>query len=51
MSNATFNFRLDTLIEEIKMHPNMQELISLMGEQLADEAYVQYDSLLQQCDA
>ena len=48
MSNATFNFRLDTLIEEIKLHPMMDELIMLMGEQLAEDTDTQYDSLLQQ---
>ena len=37
MSQATWNFRLDTLIEEINMHPHREELIKLLREQVADE--------------
>lgn len=37
MSQATWNFRLDTLIEEINMHPHREELIKLLREQVEDE--------------
>ena len=37
MSQATWNFRLDTLIEEINMHPHREELIKLLREQVDDE--------------
>jgi len=37
MSQATWNFRLDTLIEEINMHPHREELIKLLREQVTDE--------------
>jgi hypothetical protein len=40
MTEATFNFRLDTLIEEIKMHEYYDELLQLMQEQLADDTFV-----------
>lgn len=36
MSQATWNFRLDTLIEEINMHPHREELIKLLREQVED---------------
>ena len=29
MNDATFNFRLDTLIDEIDMHPYKDEIIQL----------------------
>jgi hypothetical protein len=38
MTEATFNFRLDTLIEEIKMHEHYDELLQLMEAQLLDDA-------------
>ena len=34
---ATFNFRLDTLMHEIEMHQNREELIKLLREQVADD--------------
>ena len=37
MSQATWNFRLDTLIEEINMHPHREEIIKLLREQVADD--------------
>ena len=37
MSEATFNFRLDTLMHEIEMHENREELIKLLREQVADD--------------
>jgi hypothetical protein len=37
MSQATWNFRLDTLIEEINMHPHREELIKLLREQVKDD--------------
>lgn len=37
MSEATFNFRLDTLMHEIEMHPNKEELIELMHDQHEDD--------------
>ena len=37
MTEATFNFRLDTLMHEIEMHEHRDELIELLREQVADE--------------
>lgn len=37
MTEATFNFRLDTLMHEIEMHEHREELIELLREQVADE--------------
>ena len=37
MNQATWNFRLDTLIEEIIMHPHREELIKLLREQVEDD--------------
>jgi hypothetical protein len=37
MSEATFNFRLDTLLHEIEMHEHREEVIELLREQVADE--------------
>ena len=39
MTEATFNFLLDTLIEEIKMHPYYDELLQLMQEQYDDDTF------------
>jgi len=39
MSEATFNFRLQTLLDEIEMHEHREELIMLIAEQVnADDA-------------
>jgi hypothetical protein len=40
MTEATYNFLLDTLIEEIKMHPHRDELLQLMEDQLTDDTFV-----------
>ena len=37
MTDATFNFRLDTLLHEIDMHEHRDELIALLREQVEDE--------------
>ena len=37
MNQATWNFRLDTLIEEINTHPHREELIKLLREQVEDD--------------
>ena len=37
MSQATFNFRLDTLMHEIEMHPHKDELIVLLRQQVDDD--------------
>ncbi len=37
MSEATFNFRLQTLLDEIEMHSNREELIQLLIEQVRDD--------------
>ena len=37
MSEATFNFRLQTLLDEIEMHDHKDELLSLMQDQVKDE--------------
>lgn len=39
MTEATFNFLVDTLIEEIKMHPYRDELLELLADQLADDTF------------
>ena len=40
MSEATYNFLLDTLIIEINDHPYREELMQLMQESLADDTLV-----------
>ena len=35
--DATFNFRLDTLLHEIEMHEHREEVIELLREQVADD--------------
>ena len=40
MSEATFNFRLQTLLDEIEMHEHKDELIELLAEQVSDDTYV-----------
>ena len=42
MSEATFNFRLQTLLDEIEMHPYREELVTLLQAQVADENGTQY---------
>jgi len=42
MTDATFNFRLDTLIEEINLHPCKDEVIQLLHEQVMDDMQTQY---------
>ncbi len=37
MSEATFNFRLQTLLDEIEMHEHKDELIQLIAEQVKDD--------------
>ena len=37
MNQATWNFRLDTLMHEIENHPHKDELIQLIREQVADD--------------
>jgi len=37
MSEATFNFRLQTLLDEIEMHDHKDELIMLLSEQVSDD--------------
>ena len=39
MTEATFNFLVDTLIEEIKMHPYQDELLELIADQLTDDTF------------
>ncbi len=43
MTEATFNFRLDTLIDEIDMHPHKDEIIQLMYEQALDDLTTMYE--------
>jgi hypothetical protein len=43
MTEATYNFRLDTLIHEIDMHPHKDELLYLMMEQAFDELTTNYE--------
>lgn len=44
MSEATFNFRLQTLLDEIEMHDHKDELISLMQDQVKDESNCKYSN-------
>ena len=37
MKRATFNFRLQTLLDEIEMHEYREEIIKLLREQVADD--------------
>jgi len=37
MTPTTFNFLLDTLMDEVEMHPHRDELIQLMHEQQEDD--------------
>ena len=37
LTTATFNFRLDTLLHEIEMHDNREELIALLRDQVEDD--------------
>ena len=39
MSEATFNFRLQTLLDEIEMHEHKDELVLLLAEQVSDDTY------------
>ena len=43
MNDATFNFRLDTLIDEINMHPHKDEIIQLMHEQVINDLTTKYE--------
>jgi len=40
MTDATFNFLVDTLVEEVRMHPYRDELLQLIAEQQADDTLV-----------
>ena len=37
MKSSTFSFLVDTLYEEIMMHPHKDELLTLMDAQVADD--------------
>lgn len=37
MSEATFNFRLQTLLDEIEMHEHREELIDLLRQQVTED--------------
>ena len=39
MKTSTFNFLVDTLYEEIMMHPHKTELLKLMDAQVADDTH------------
>ena len=44
MNQATWNFKLDTLIHEIEMHKNRDELINLLHEQVEDDRNCKYSN-------
>jgi hypothetical protein len=44
MNQATWNFRLDTLMHEIEMHPHREELIKLIHQQVDDERSCKYSN-------
>ena len=37
MSEATFNFRLQTLLDEIEMHEHREEIVDLLRQQVKDD--------------
>jgi len=39
MSEATFNFRLQTLLDEIEMHEHREELVDLLRQQVTDDTF------------
>lgn len=43
MTEATFNFRLDTLMHEIENHYHREELVQLLREQVADDTDTTYN--------
>jgi len=43
MNDTTFQFRLDTLIDEIDMHPHKDEIIQLIHEQVIDDLTTKYE--------
>lgn len=43
-TDATFNFRLDTLMHEIEMHEHREELIQLLHEQVKDNRNCKYSN-------
>ena len=43
MTEATYNFRLDTLIHEIELHPHREELLDLMSAQVLDDMSTNYE--------
>ena len=40
MSETTFNFRLQTLLDEIEMHDHKDELIQLLAEQVSEDTHI-----------
>lgn len=40
MTESTFNRRLAQLIEQVKNHPNKEEIIRLAQEQLAEDTHI-----------
>ena len=44
MSEATFNFRLDTLMHEIEMHNYREEIIQLLHDQVEDDRNCKYSN-------
>lgn len=44
MSQATWNFRLDTLMHEIEMHSHRDELIELLRQQIEDDRNCKYSN-------
>ena len=40
MTRGTFNFLVDTLYEEILMHPHKDELITIMQQQVQDDTLI-----------
>lgn len=44
MNQATWNFRLETLMHEIEMHSHRDELINLLREQVEDDRNCKYSN-------
>jgi hypothetical protein len=40
MKTSTFNFLVDTLYEEVLMHPHKDELLTLMDAQIKDDTLI-----------
>jgi hypothetical protein len=40
MTEDTYNYLLNKLVEEVSVHPHREELLSLIADQLEDDTFV-----------